>query len=266
MSAKTTRLLTAAVLALALLLPGCFDYNLELVLKPRCDGSFTATLKLPEGLAQEFKGGLDEILRPPPRNSRGEPERGSVDIDQFAAFGYLSQLQTRRVRFELKRIDLGLLGIRDDTYRLTGWLRSLQGDRPDRDQPLGTELDDRLPAGSRPARPDDPDAARARELLAASLAGRYVTMTWVVPGKIVKAWGVNIAGQRVEPQVDARHGRVVWRVPLSLLATARVRHTLVFRADFTGEVEFKAQNIHEVASSWLAEKPPPGQGADKAKP
>ncbi|MCF8032156.1 MAG: hypothetical protein K9K66_02810 [Desulfarculaceae bacterium] len=261
MSRNTARLIAALVLALAVFLPGCFDYDLELVLEPKLNGRFTATVHLPQSLAKTYSGGPDEIVTPIPRDTRGAPEHGEVDLDQTVSFAYLEKLQTKRVRFRVERVNFGFIGVGDDTYRLTGWLRSLEGDRPDRDQPLGTELDNRLPAGAAPPSPEDPAAARAQELLAASLAGRFVTMTYVVPGEIVKAWGLNIAGQRVEPQVEAERGVVRWRVPLSLLATAKVRHTLVFRADFKGDVEFKAVNITEVESKWGSEKPLPGKAA-----
>ncbi|MCB2225226.1 MAG: hypothetical protein KQH53_01010 [Desulfarculaceae bacterium] len=260
MSLRLARLLAALILSLALFLPGCFDYDLELVITPEGGGFFSATLQLPEGLASQFKAGPEEILAPEPQLIRKAAGPGVVDLVQAAAFGLLDQLKTQRVRFKLERIDMGLVGIGDDTYRLTGWLRSLEGDRPDRDQPLGTELDDRLPPGAAPRQAEDPAAAQAQELLAASLAGRYVGMTWVVPGKILKAWGINIAGQRVEPTVDAKAGRVQWRVPLALLANAKVRHTLIFRADFKGSVRFKAENVHKVESKWFEEPAP----ADKA--
>ncbi len=259
MSCKHARLFATLLLALALLLPGCFDYDLKLVLKQNLEGSYTVTLELPEGLAAQFPKGPEDIVKPEPVSSRKPAGPGMLRLEQSVDFGTLDHLIARRVRFSLERVDLGLLGIRNDTFRFTGWLRSLEGDRPDRDQPVGTEMDNRLPEGAKPPRPSDPDAARARELLAASLAGRFLSMTWVLPGKIVETWGLNIGGQRVEPTVDAEKGLVTWRIPLALLATAQVRHTLVFRADFTANLKFKAANIHSAASTWTAEKLLPGQ-------
>lgn len=259
MSRKYVWLSATLLLALALLLPGCFDYDLKLVLKKNLEGSYTVTLEVPEGLAMQFPKGPEDIVNPEPVSSRQPAGPGVLRLEQSADFGSLDRLIARRARFTLERVDLGLLGMRNDTFRLTGWLRSLEGDRPDRDQPVGTEMDDRLPRGAKPPRPSDPDTARAQELLTASLAGRFLSMTWVLPGKIVETWGLNIGGQRVEPVVDAEKGRVTWRIPLALLAMAQVRHTLVFRADFTADLKFKAENIHSAASTWTAEKLLPGQ-------
>ena len=266
MSLRVARILATLLLGLTLFLPGCFDYQLKLVLRPHLDGTFTATLQIPEGMEAEFKGGPDEIQIPEPQRGQEHTVNGMVDLVSIAPFKSMRDLTTKRVRFFLERVDMGLLGMRSDTFRLTAWLRPAEGDRPDRDQPLGTELDDRLPAGAGPAKPENPDAARADELLAASLGGHYLSMTWVLPGKIEKAWGLNVGGRRVEPLINAARDQVVWRVPLALLATARVRHTLIFRADFVGDLTFKAENVHEVGSNWTEDKPAPGEKQGPGEP
>ena len=41
---------------------------------------------------------------------------------------------------------------------------------------------------------------------------------------------------------------MTWRVPLSALVLGKVRHTLVFSVDFSGDMEFRAER-HEVIQS-----------------
>jgi hypothetical protein len=191
---------------------------------------------------------------------------GLVEFEQVAEFSALSKVHAARMRFTLERIDKGLLGMRVDTYRLTGWLRSLEGDHPDRDQVLGTERDhfkDQAPA---PAKPLDPDAARANQLLSAGLAGRFITVSWQVPGKIIDVWKVNIDGRLVTPQVVADQGKVTWRIPLALLATAKVRHNLMFMVEFKGDVQnASGAPILQQDSNWGPQKAAPAKDDKESK-
>jgi hypothetical protein len=234
------------------LLPGCFDVVAELVLKPDGVGTLTMTLKVPQGLEKQVgPAQLREIMTPGPQFSQ-ELEKGVVEFNQQASFGQLDQLTAQRVRFELERIDLGLLGIRDDTYRLTGWLRSLEGDRPDRDVPLGAELDARHPGRLRPGA-DDPASRRARQLMAATLAGHYLKVIYQVPGRITQAWPVEVGDQSFDPQRGSREGLVIWQVPMAAIFNARLRHTLIFRVDFQGKYRFLAENIEKSGSKFFEE-------------
>jgi len=250
----------AALLGLCLLLPGCFDCGLELLLKPDGAGSLSAYLEMPSSLAGDYQAqSFQEIIKPEAPLERRE-QGGLVEFKQSASFQSLGQVEATRMRFLLERIDKGFLGYKVDTYRLTGWLRSLEGDRPDRDQALGTELDHQRAPAAGPAPPLDPATARANQLLSASLAGRFLTVSWRVPGKIIEVWDLNIGGRLVKAQVKTEEGKVVWRVPLALLATANVRHNLVFRADFKGNVRIRGDVIPKVASSWPKEG---GQAEEK---
>ncbi len=255
-----SRLIAAALLGLCLLLPACFDCGLELLLKADGAGRLSAYLELPAPMAGQYESqSFQEILKPETPLKRQERD-GLVEYKQKVNFTALNTVEAARMRFELARIDKGLLGLRDDTYRLTGWLRSLEGDRPDRDQPLGTELDHKRAQAGGPAQPLDPDAVRANQLLSASLAGRFLTVSWQVPGKIIQVWDLDIAGRLVKPQVKALEGKVVWRVPLALLATAQVRHNLVFRADFKGDVRVAGEAVTQIASTWPRDE---GQAVEK---
>ncbi|MBU4565069.1 MAG: hypothetical protein KMY53_05620 [Desulfarculus sp.] len=273
MRLNSKHLITTALLGLCLLLPGCFDCGLKLILKSDGSGNLSAHLEIPASLAGQYQSAeFKEIIKPEAALQRLE-QSGLVEFKQSVAFTSLSKVEATRMRFSLERIDKGLLGIRDDTYRLTGWLRSLEGDRPDRDQALGTELDHLKADAARPDQPIDPATARANELLTASLAGRFLIVSWQVPGKILDVWKLNIGGRLVNPQVRAEEGKVTWRIPLALLATANVRHNLVFRADFKGDVRTEAGDvIPNVASAWgkedgtPAEKPKEGEKPEGAKP
>lgn len=252
-SLRSVRYLGLALLLPALvLLSGCLDVVAELVLKPDGVGILTMTLKVPQGLEKQVSAAqLREIITPTPMLSR-ELEKGVVEFNQQAVFGQLDQLTAQRVRFEVKRINLGFLGMRDDTFRLTGWVRSSEGDRPDRDVPLGTELDQRHPGRPRPGA-DDPASRRARQLMAATLAGHYLKVIYMVPGRVTRAWPVEIGAERFDPQQGSGEGLVIWQVPLSSLVNAQVRHTLIFRVDFQGSYRFKAENITEAASKFYEE-------------
>lgn len=256
----------AILLGLCLLLPGCFDCGLNLLLKSDGAGSLSAYLEMPTSLAGQYQGqGFREIIKPEALLKRGE-QGGLTEFRQSAAFTSLSLVQAARMRFELERIDKGFLGYKQDTYRLTGWLRSLEGDRPDRDQAIGTELDHLKDGAAKAAPPLDPDTARANQLLSASLAGRFLTVSWQVPGKIIDVWKLNIGGRLVTPQVQAEQGKVVWRVPLALLAISQVRHNLVFRVDFKGDVRVAGDAVLKVASAWASEDGQPVEKKDEAKP
>jgi len=270
---NSKHLITTALLGLCLLMPGCFDCGLKLILKPDGSGDLSAYLEIPASLAGQYQSAeFKEIIKPEATLQRLE-QSGLVEFKQSVAFTSLSKVEATRMRFSLERIDKGLLGWREDTYRLTGWLRGLEGDRPDRDQALGTELDHLKDDTARPAQPIDPATARANELLTASLAGRFLIVSWQVPGKILDVWKLSIGGRLVTPQVRAEEGKVVWRIPLALLATANVRHNLVFRADFKGNVRTEAGDvIPTVASAWgkedgtPAEQPKEGEKPEGAKP
>lgn len=244
------------------LLPGCLDVVAELVLKPDGLGILTMTLKVPQGLEKQVKRAqLQEIMTPGPQFSQ-EREKGTVEFNQQATFGHLENLASRRIRFEIERVDLGLLGIRDDTFRLTGWLRSLEGDRPDRDIPLGTELDPSHAGRTRPGA-DDPASRRARQLMAATLAGHYLKVIYVVPGRIKQAWPVEVGAERFDPQRGGGEGQVIWQVPMAAIFNAQLRHTLIFRVDFMGKYRFKAENMDKAESKFY--EPPKDAAAPDAK-
>ncbi|MCB2193746.1 MAG: hypothetical protein KQI62_19375 [Deltaproteobacteria bacterium] len=251
MRLNSKHLIITALLGLCLLLPGCFDCGLKLLLKPDGSGDLSAFVELPASLAGQYqRGEFKEIIKPE-APLRVLEQGGLVEFQQSVEFPSLSKVEATRMRFSLERIDKGLLGFRDDTYRLTGWLRSLEGDRPDRDQVLGSDLDHFKSDAAGPAQPMDPDTARANQLLTASLAGRFITVSWQVPGKILDVWKLNIGGRLVTPIVKAEEGKVVWRIPLALLATAKVRHNLVFRAEFKGNVRNAVGDvIPGAASAW----------------
>ena len=273
MRLNSKHIIMAALLGLCLLLPGCFDCGLKLLLKSDGSGNLSAFLELPASLAGQYQSAeFKEIIKPEAPLKRLE-QGGLVEFKQSVEFESLSKVEATRMRFVLERIDKGLLGLRDDTYRLTGWLRGLEGDRPDRDKALGTDLDHLKTDAAGPAQPIDPATARANELLTASLAGRFLTVSWQVPGKILDVWKLNIGGRLVNPQVRAEEGKVVWRIPLALLATAKVRHNLVFRAEFKGNVRNAAGDvIPNLASAWSkedgapAEEPKEGEKPEGAKP
>ena len=111
-----------------------------------------------------------------------------------------------------------------------------------------------------PAQPIDPDTARANQLLTAGMTGRFITVGWQVPGKIIDVWKVNVGGSLVTPQVIAEQGKVTWRIPLARLATAQVRHNLVFRVEFKGDVQNSSGDpILKQDSNWGPQKAAPAK-------
>jgi hypothetical protein len=237
------------LLAALFFLPGCFDSGLELELKPQGGGALTLSLTVPQGLEEDVEQDeVAEILKPNPQY-RKKAGQGVVEFIETASFSHLDTLVARRARFQVKRTNMGLLGIGDNTYRLTGWVRATEGDRPDRDMILGTELDHKHQERQRPGE-DDPASRRARQLLAASLAGHHLKVVFKVPGSIVEAWPLEMGAERVDPKLGPGESLVTWRIPLALLANARVRHTMVFRVDFKGEYRFRAENTTETISQF----------------
>ena len=54
---------------------------------------------------------------------------------------------------------------------------------------------------------------------------------------MIKAGPLVIGSQKVKPEL--RGGRAVWRVPLAALVYQNVRHNLIFRCDFKGDLKFR---------------------------
>ncbi len=243
MNRRALRRLCILCLLPLVLVAGCFDYEVELTLKRSGAGVLEVRLDLPAHLAQPGQARLDTIVFPPPRRA-SHVRNGRLTVAERLDFPWLDVVAARRVRFQVKQIGTGILGLTAYTYRVTAWLESVEGDLPDRSARPGTELDEQAPAAASP----DPAAAKAARLLAAGLAGHYLSLTLNLPGKVTRAWPLTAGREVVRPRVEA--GRVQWRVPLGALAAADVRHTLVFRCDFKGDLRFRGPTQSQAATRF----------------
>lgn len=239
-------MLWAALLAGLTLLAGCFDYTLDFRLDQDGSGSLNTALSLPAHLAGQAQGRvLSTIILPLPQ--RQVQEQGTrLVISESAKFQWMDFLSTRRVRFVIKEIDHGPLGLTDSTYRITAQLASAEGDMPDRDVRPGTEHDLRPGAGG----DDSPAALQARRYLARSWGNHFLTMHLELPGKIIDAFPIQVGDKDIMPRIGPQNRQVTWKVPLSLLATVNVRHTLVFEADFKTKLTFRGPLQRQVTSHF----------------
>ena len=194
-------------------LSGCFDYEIALGLKKDGKTTLDVSLTLPQRLAQEQKARrLGTIVRPMPALSR-KIQGNNLILREKVDLDYLDNLAARRVFFEVDTIDTGILGMGGYTYRLVAKLSPSDGDLPERTVLPGTELEKRKPQ----ATPAGPATARARRLLSATLGRHHVTMTFVVPGKVVKSWPLVLGGSRIDPKIADKGSRISWQVPLAVL-------------------------------------------------
>ena len=212
------------------LLAGCFDYEVALKLKEDGKCTLGVSLSLPQGLAREQQARqLDTIVRPMPTLSKMVKGTHLI-LQERVDLDYLDILAARRVLFEVDTIGTGLLGMTDYTYRLVAKLAPSDGDLPERAVLPGTELEKRKPKAS----PAGPAAARARRLLAATLSGHHVTMTFVVPGKFVKSWPLVLGSSRIDPKITDQGKQISWEVPLAVLINENIRHTPGFPRGLQG--------------------------------
>lgn len=235
------------LLGLLVCLPGCFDYEVELTLNETGNGVMEVRLDLPAHLAKGSQANLDTIIFPVPQIRR-DVHNGRLTVAERLEFQWLDVVAARRVRFQVEQIGTGVLGLTDYTYRMTAWVESMEGDMPDRSVRPGLEMAERKPA----AGPKDPAAAKAARLLSGGMKDHYVSLTMNLPGEVTKAWPLTVATAKVQPEITG--GWIRWRVPMGLLASGGVRHTLVFRCDFKGDFSFRGPTQSTAATRFPMEE------------
>jgi hypothetical protein len=228
------RAAAAALLGLAALAAGCFDYEVELSLDRDGSGVLEVSLAAPSYLVRGRGPDLDTIIFPPPRRAVARVG-GRTVLTERLPFEWLDVLALRRLFFKVTTEESGVLGFGSYTYRVLAHLEALHGDFPDRGLRPGAELDRPTPE----AAPSDPAAAKAARLLAGGLAGHHVSVVLRLPGEVVEAWPVGVGTAVVEPEVAG--STVAWRIPLAALAAGDVRHSLDLRADFKGRLAFRGE-------------------------
>lgn len=217
-------------------LGGCFDYSLELGLTTPGKGWVDVRLDLPAHLAAGFAAGhLDTLVFPPPTRDQTTQE-GRLVISERTGFADLDELAARRLLFKVEEIGTGVAGVGDYTYRITANLEMTEGDLPDRDDMPGLEQTGKT---AKPL-PDDPAARRARALRARGLAGHFLTVAFVVPGRVSKAQPLVLGSSRVDGSISADGARASWKVPLAVLFNENWRDTIAFRAEFKGRFNFRS--------------------------
>lgn len=244
---RLRRALAGLALAAAMaLMSGCFDYYVELGLTPTGKGWTEVRLILPASLAADYAAGhLDTLVFPPPTRDRTERE-GRLIISERSGFTDLDELAARRVMFRIDEIGTGVAGLGDYAYRITAHLEMVEGDLPDRDALPGLEQTGKT---AKPL-PDDPAARRARALRARSLAGHYLTVSFVAPGRVTKAQALVLGASKAEAIITPEGDRVVWKVPLAMLFNENWRNTITFRAEFKGDFDFRSYEQKHAQSHY----------------
>lgn len=215
---------------------GCFDYGLELTLGPSGKGSLAVSLGYPQSLTPSRINPAPRLLIWPPVKRTTKVHQGWVTTRRSLSFKYLDEVAAYRLRIKVERIQLGLLGLTDRTYRTTLWLEAGDRDAPDRAVLPGREQE-----AAPLAKPDgDPAHARARELVTSALAGRHLSVSFKLPGVVKKAMPFVLGQSRVDPVIKPKEGRVTWPIPLAVMVNQNPRHTLRFVAEFKGPLEFRA--------------------------
>lgn len=258
---KTKRIAwTAALMALSLFLPGCFDYEVDLKLGPEGQGLVTTRVIVPAG--QGFKTMPDKLktlLKPKPQVS--SVKKGSRRIiSETAGFRSLGRLQMRKLRFKVELLDAGVIYVGTASYRFTAVLMPTGKDQRDRGVSLGHELQGKQPQKSSSDRVD----LKVARLYAASLKGRHFLLRVQVPGKIFKARPWVVGSHTIKPKVAADKKSVTWQLPLSVLVSQKVHYNLRFSADFKGK--FVAGAGHAAAQSTMPGGTPAAKPDDKKGP
>ncbi|MFH1061187.1 MAG: hypothetical protein V1797_21190 [Pseudomonadota bacterium] len=235
-----------ALAASLLLVSGCFDYYVELGLTEPGKGWSEVRLILPASLAADYATGhLDTLIFPPPTRDRTERE-GRLIISERTGFADLDELAARRIIFRVEEIGTGVAGMGSYTYRITATLEMVEGDLPDRDATPGQEQTGKTAK----ALPDDPAARRARQLRARSLAGHFLTVSFVVPGKVSLVQPLVLGASTVGGVIAQDGERAVWKVPLSVLFNENWRETITLRAEFKGHMQFRSYEQKHAVSHY----------------
>ncbi len=248
----------ACLLLLGLGLAGCFDYEVELGLTQPGKGYLDVRLELPAYAAQDYPvEHLHSIVFPKPERKM-ETVGERLALSERSSFPHLDELAVHRVWFEVKEIGTGVLGMGNYAFQVTAKMHMAEGDLPNRDVRPGTEAEARSPQ----AGPSDPTEIKARQLMARSLQGHYVTMSMRLPGQVVKGRSLILGSSQVDP-VIAEDGAVIkWKVPLAVLVAEDVRNTLEFVCEFRGRLEFRAymqKDVHSHYPDWFDEGLASGQ-------
>lgn len=243
----TARLGAAALCLLLISLAGCFDYEVALDLNKDGSGSCTVGLKAPAFMAKEINvKELETLVYPlPARKQLFRMNR--VLLTEKSSFSNLDDLAAWRLKFKVEQTGLGFMGLGGDKNTVTCWLQGPEGDLPNRDLHPGFRDEERV---SLEREMLDPAAARARQLLDRSLGNDFLTISFTLPGTVAAAWPLNVGKVQVKPFLQKEGAKVVWKVPMSVLVTQNVRHTLIFRAQFSGNIDFRGETRKDAVSRY----------------
>jgi hypothetical protein len=240
------RLVVALLLILTLPMAGCFDYEVELTLYESGKGELDLKLSLPSHMAAKGQQDrLANIVLPVPERT-SQLMGGRTVLHEMCEFDLLSELAAFRNKFDLLVLEKGLIVVSSSQYRLTATLSSLEGDLPDRRVRPGQELEIRKGKGTAKSGA----AARAQRLLARTLRGHYVTLTLNLPGQVIKTFPVMAGQESIQPEVSAKGSTIRWRVPLWVLASQNVRHSLTFRVEFKGDMDLRSRRTMQLTSRY----------------
>ena len=176
-----SRALALLVLLAMTLVAGCFDYELELVLKENGSGTLSAILVTPD-TAGPPPAKLMEMLLPNPVRSTKKVGKRLVTKDT-GIFDFLDAVALHGFAVNVDEVSFGVLGMTDHTYRISLSLYPVEGDRPDRKALPGTEREVRPPDPE----PADPALRRARRMVGSGIKGNHLIVTYRLPGEVRNA-------------------------------------------------------------------------------
>lgn len=217
-------------------LAGCFDYQVELELRP--DGGGVITARYVADLASDHYQSAEKALRPDQRTiAEPEPQlkrtvKGDkVIYQEQASFPALSKLASRIIWFKTEVVDIGLIVRDQPTYRVTAFMadpeRTVQ---PDRSAALGTRHEEREAAPP----PTDPVEAKVRALRRRAQHEHYFQFTLKVPGLLKEARSLVVGSYKAVPQMSDDRTSVSWRIPTAVMDHEWGGYSLEFTAVFKG--------------------------------
>lgn len=238
--------------AFLLALPACFDYEARMVLNEDGSGEVDFCLTVPS--SYEGRAGMDwerpllrRIMRPEPVLSGPLPIGNTLRFDEHASFKQLGELKLSKLAWSLTVVDTGVLGLTDYTYKLTTTVAGPDNIARVGDFPSGFKRVQRAPRPWREAGIVNQADARAVNLRASVMGSHAITITQIIPGRVLKADNIDLGGYQVEPRID--NNSVSWQIPLAELVRYDVRANLVFSCTFKG----RYQPSRNLKTAWASQ-------------
>jgi hypothetical protein len=231
-----------ALLFILLLLPGCFDYEVDFTLTSDGSGQVCFSLYLPPMAEISWQEPLVARIDEPAAARRQIREEGRLVLQEEASFLLLGKLSAHKIKWDMALLSTGFLGLTTYTYKLTTTIINHENIIASRATPPGLEPQ----AQPSPNLPQN-ESGLAALALRARAAGRHaITITQHVPGPVEQADTILLGAYQAEPKIEGN--QVSWRLPLAQLIGQDVRYNLAFSCIFKGDYQPGLRNREAWAS------------------